>query len=149
MIRDDILAAGCDGCMARRTFISQSTLAAAALLLAACGDSSVTEPVPVPTGTSIRIADQPALATVGGVALVTVDSALLAIVRVTQNSFVALSRTCPHQGGRIDTSSTGFTCSRHGATFDKTGTWTGGQRTTNMRSYATSFDAATGTLTIS
>lgn len=138
----------CDGCIARRSFIAQGTLAAAALLLAACGDESISEP-PASVGSSIRIADHPPLATVGGVALVTVNGAQLAIVRVSTTSFIALSRRCPHQGGTINTISTGFRCTRHGATFDRNGSWVGGQNTTSMRSFATSFNAASGTLTIS
>jgi Rieske Fe-S protein len=61
---------------------------------------------------------------------------------------LALSRVCPHQGGAINTSSGGFTCTRHGAQFSLTGQWTGGQPTSNMRSYATTFDQGTGALTI-
>jgi Rieske Fe-S protein len=61
---------------------------------------------------------------------------------------VALSRICPHQGGTIETSSGGFLCPNHGAQFDINGTWKGGQRTSNMRVYTTTYDAVTGTLTI-
>jgi Rieske Fe-S protein len=69
-------------------------------------------------------------------------------VRTGATSFVALSRVCPHQGATVNTSSGGFTCPRHGARFNLTGTWIGGERTSNMRSYPTTFDAATDTLTI-
>ncbi|HEY0779534.1 MAG TPA: hypothetical protein VGD56_16320 [Gemmatirosa sp.] len=44
--------------------------------------------------------------------------------------------------------SSGFYCPNHGAEFNATGTWTGGQRTSNLTSYPTSYDPATGTLTI-
>jgi cytochrome b6-f complex iron-sulfur subunit len=85
---------------------------------------------------------------VGGVALVTANGTPLAIVRTGTSSYLALSRSCPHEGATIGTSSGGFTCPRHGAMFNASGTWTGGQRTSSMRSYTTTFDSATGTLTI-
>ena len=81
-------------------------------------------------------------------ALASVNGASLAIVRTSSTEFVALSRVCPHQGGRIDPNGAGFRCTNHGATFDSTGRWTGGERTTNMHAYATSYDASTGVLSI-
>ena len=54
----------------------------------------------------------------------------------------------PHQGGIVNAISGGFQCPIHGATFDQTGNWIGGQRTSNLRSYATSYDSASGVLTI-
>lgn len=131
----------------RRTFLTQSMLAAAALALAACGlDNGPTAPSSV--SGSIRVSDYPALANVGGVALVTVSGAKLAVVRTSADTFVALSRICPHQGGTVNPSSNGFTCPVHGARFDLTGQWVGGQPTTNLRAYPTSYDAASGTVTI-
>ena len=72
----------------------------------------------------------------------------MAIVRTGDTTFAAFSRICPHQGGTIQVTSSGFQCPVHGATFNRSGTWVGGQRTTNMRQYPTTYDAATGTLTI-
>jgi len=43
----------------------------------------------------------------------------------------------------------GFVCPVHGATFNLSGQWIGGQRTSSLHSYATSYDSASGTLTIS
>jgi nitrite reductase/ring-hydroxylating ferredoxin subunit len=130
----------------RRTFLSRAMLGVAVMALAACGASDATAPF---TGTAtINVSDYPALATVGGVALVTLNGSPLAIVRDSATSVVALSRVCPHQGATVNTSTNGFTCPRHGAQFDKTGVWQGGQRTTNMRSYATTFDESTGVITV-
>ena len=132
----------------RRTFLVQSALLAAAAALAACaGASDATGPTLTGQST-INVSDYPALANVGGVAMVTVQGAQLAIVRTSTTDFVALSRTCPHQGGLINATSTGFQCPIHGATFNKTGGWVGGQRTSSMRSYATAYDSASGVLTI-
>jgi len=135
------------GALDRRTFLTRAMLGAAALALAACGASDGTT-APFSGTASLNVNDYPALANVGGVALVTVNGSLLALVRDSASSVLALSRVCPHQGGTINTSSGGFTCTRHGARFNLSGQWMGGQPTSNMRSYATTFDPGTGPLLI-
>jgi nitrite reductase/ring-hydroxylating ferredoxin subunit len=130
----------------RRTFLSESVLAAAALALTACM-SDISGP-PTSVSSSLKIANYPALAVVNGIATVNLSGAKLAIVRTGASSFIALSLICPHQGGSISTNGTGFLCSRHGARFNGTGTWIGGERTSSMRSYPATYDAATDTLTI-
>jgi len=137
-----------DGAVDRRTFVSHSLLAAAAMALAACGGGGSDLTAPSSIGSSITVASYPALATTGGVAIVSLSGTRLAIVRTDASTFLALSLVCPHEGGSINQNGTGFLCSKHGARFSSTGTWLGGQRTTNMRSYATTYDASTGTLTI-
>jgi Rieske Fe-S protein len=131
----------------RRTFLARAAVAAAAVALAACGaGGDATAPF---SGTfSFKVGDHPELASVNGVALITANGSRLAVVRTGATTFVALSRVCPHEGSTINATSTGFLCPNHGATFDRTGTWIGGQRTSSMRSYATSYDASTDTLTI-
>lgn len=154
------IEAGCAGCVradaerladelgiGRREFLVRGAIAAAAVALAACGTSDATGPT-LSGSASIKVSDYPELASVGGVALVTVQSAPLAIVRTGDTTYLALSRVCPHQGQTIQLVSNGFYCPGHGATWTTNGTWTGGQRTTNMRSYATTYDSASGTLTI-
>jgi cytochrome b6-f complex iron-sulfur subunit len=135
------------GALDRRTFLTRTMMGAAVLALAACGvGDGATAPF---SGTaSVNINDYPALANVGGVALVTLNDSQLALVRNSTTSVLALSRVCPHQGGTINTSGGGFTCTRHGAQFNVTGQWVGGQPTSNMRSYATTFDPGTGALSI-
>ena len=80
--------------------------------------------------------------------MVTIQGSPLAIVRTGTSTYVALSRICPHAGSTVNQSGSGFLCPNHGAQFSATGTWVGGQRTSNLRSYTTSYDAASGTLTI-
>ena len=139
---------GAGGEIGRRTFLAQSALLAAAAALAACaGGSNPTAPE-LNGQATLAVSDYPALSTVGGIALVSVQGSPMAIVRTGTSTFVALSRICPHQGSIVNQSSNGFLCPNHGAQFSATGTWMGGERTSNMRSYATSYDAATGTLTI-
>jgi Rieske Fe-S protein len=97
---------------------------------------------------TIKLSDQPSLSNVGGVALVTIASSPFAIVRTGASTFVALSRICPHQGSTVNQTSSGFLCPNHGAQFSSTGTWVGGQPTSNLHSYATTYDATAGTITI-
>jgi Rieske Fe-S protein len=134
----------------RRTFIAQSALLAASAMLAACAGvdaGSATAPTTV-GGASIKISDYPVLASVGGIALVNLSGSPLAVVRTGTDSFVTLSRVCPHQGSIVNVNGSGFLCPNHGARFNATGTWIGGQSTGNMRSYSTSFDSVAGTLTV-
>jgi nitrite reductase/ring-hydroxylating ferredoxin subunit len=131
----------------RRQFLSASLMAAAAAALAAC--ASVTDSTsPSSVSLTLKVSDYAALANVGGVALVSANGSPLAVVRTGASTFVALSRICPHQGTTVNQTSGGFLCPNHGAQFNQTGTWIGGQRTSNMRSYATQYDSVTGTLTI-
>lgn len=140
-----------ESAIGRRTFLVQSGILAAIAALNACGGLSagdVTQPS-LPANSSIKVGDYPTLANVGGVALLSLGGAPIAIVRTSTTDFLALSRVCPHQGGLITVSGNDFVCTRHGATFNLNGTWIGGQRTSNMRQYTTSYDATSGTLTIS
>lgn len=132
----------------RRTFLAQSAMLAATAMLAACGaGSDATAPTLSGTAT-IKVSDYPALASVGGIAMVSIQGSPLAVVRTSSSGFVALSRVCPHQGSIVNQSGNGFLCPNHGAQFDATGRWLGGQRTSNMQSYGTTYDAAAGTVTI-
>lgn len=133
--------------LGRREFLSASLMAAAAAALAACaGASDSTAPGNV--SATIKIADYATLANVGGVATLSAGGSPIAVVRTGATSFVALSRICPHQGSVVNPVTGGFLCPNHGAQFNTTGTWIGGERTSSMRSYPTQFDAATGTLSI-
>lgn len=135
----------------RRTFLVQSGILAAIAALNACGSlgaADVTAPN-VPANSTITVGNYPALASVGGVAMITVGSAPIAVVRTGTSDFIALSRVCPHQGGIVNFLHNDFVCPRHGATYDITGQWIGGQRAGNLHQYTTSYDATSGTLTIS
>ena len=145
---DEYLRPDCADCIGRRTFLVQTGIFAAMAALAGCGGSDATAPT-IPANSSINIADFPSLSSAGGVAMLSLAGAPVAIVRTSASSFLALSRVCPHQGGTIGESGNRFVCPVHGATFDLNGNWIGGQRTSNMHQYATSFDASTNTLTIS
>ena len=132
----------------RRDFMGRAAAALAAVALAACGMSdSPTSPGTV-ASTTLTLSNYPTLANVGGVATTSVDGIPLAIVRTSASTFAAFSRICPHQGTTINVTSTGFQCPRHGATFNSSGQWIGGQHTSNLTQYPVTYDAAAGTLTI-
>jgi Rieske Fe-S protein len=142
----------------RREFLQRSLLGAVAAVLAAsgCGDgqfggAGLTAPTTIDQQIGIRVADYPALGSVGGIAIISGSgSNPIAVARTGTNTFVALSLICPHAGYSplSVTSGTGFRCPNHQATFDYTGKWTGGQRTKNLQSYPTTYSSANGTLTI-
>ena len=131
----------------RRQFVAYGAAALALAALTACGGDTLTSPSTVPS-TSLRLSDYPALASVGGVATVKIGSTPIAIVRTGASAFAAFSRICPHQGSTIDVTSTGFHCPNHGATFNASGVWIGGERTGNLTSYPVQYDSAAGTLTV-
>ena len=134
-------------CVTRREFMIRGSMTGLAIMLAGCSmGNGPTAPGSV--NLTITVSDYPELANAGGVAYVTASNNPLAVVRLDANTFEALSRVCPHQGGTVNTNGSGFTCPVHGARFSDTGSWIGGQRTTNLTSYPTQFDASTGVLTI-
>jgi cytochrome b6-f complex iron-sulfur subunit len=133
----------CSGCavktaketVSRRDFVSAATLSAIAVALTACGGGGgddVTGPVPPGVGeVTVRLADHPALASMGGFAKVR-NSPPVAMTR-TSSGLVAFSMSCTHQGTTVvfNTDGTIF-CPNHGAEFTNEGVWTGGQRTRNL-----------------
>ena len=133
--------------IARREFVVGAAATLAAIALAACGGDHLTAPETI-ASTQVKVSDFPALATVGGVATTSVSGTPIAIVRTGSTTFAAFSRICPHQGATIDVVNSGFHCPKHGATFSLSGQWTGGQRTSNLKSYPVAYDSTTGTLTI-
>lgn len=143
-------AGGCAGCgLTRREFVERSTLAAVVAFLAACGGGDATGSTGGTGGpVTVRLADYPALANTGGIARVNAGGSPVAVVHEADGSYAAFSMSCPHQGTTINISGPGFVCPNHGARFDARGVWTGGQRTSNLRSVAVSYDAAAGTLTV-
>jgi cytochrome b6-f complex iron-sulfur subunit len=161
----DEMHAGCHGCettptaeslgasasdgIGRRTFLVQSGILAAVAALSACGLSGGEPTAPnVPANSTIDVNNYSSLANIGGVAMVTLGSAPVAIVRTGSTSFLALSRICLHQGGIVQLANNDFVCPVHGATYDLSGKWIGGQRAPSLHQYNTSYDQVSGTLTI-
>lgn len=141
------LVQGQAGGIDRLTFLKQSAASIAALALAACGGSNPTAPGTL-SATTLSLASNPALATVGGVVTIQIDGSPVAVVRESSSAFAAFSLICPHQGSTVQPQTSQFYCPGHGATFNLAGQWTGGQRTSNLRSYPAVYDAAAGTVTV-
>jgi len=147
--------AGGDGGLDRRSFLTRSTLAAvAAVLASACGDGLIGGRLPTgltqlpASGLPFKVSDYPALGQVGGIVRVDTAAGPIALVRTATTSYAALSMICTHQGSTVNIVGSGFTCPNHGAQFNATGQWTGGQQTSSLVAFPTSFDATTGLLTV-
>jgi nitrite reductase/ring-hydroxylating ferredoxin subunit len=135
----------------RREFLTVSAASALTILLTnACGGAvgggggGITGPVSF----SILVSSYPTLANVGGIAGVYNGGAPIAVVRTGADTFSAYSLICPHRGCTVGITGSSFRCPCHGATFASSGRWTGGQQTSNLAAYGTSYDATTDTLTI-
>jgi Rieske Fe-S protein len=146
---------GCDSGVTRRDFLQSSTLAAVGALLAtACGGridfgSGLSGPSGGLGAFTIRLSDYPTLASVGGMAVIGGAPVPMVAVRVDATTYAVFSLVCPHAGTTVAPAGAGFRCPNHGATWDSTGTWTGGQRTSGLTKLQASFDAAAGTLAVS
>jgi Rieske Fe-S protein len=158
----DSQTSGCSGCSShdpqRRTFVTSLLLATVGSYFAtACGDGVIGGPLgpgnaALPAPLIVNVTDFPELSAVGGTARVDggISARPIAVTRTGATAFVALSMICPHQRYKpIQIVSAGFECPNHGARFDATGNWNGGQRTRDLVSYSAIFDSGTGTLTIS
>jgi Rieske Fe-S protein len=138
----------------RRLFLTRATLTAVgSMLLSSCG-ALVKAFEPTTSGAiagplTITVGDYPTLATVGAITLLRNVPAPMAAVRVDATTFAVFSRYCPHRGAVIGLNGSGFKCPNHGALFNSQGANTGGFRTGSLRQYTTSYDPATGVLTIS
>jgi Rieske Fe-S protein len=139
--------AGCASCISRRDFVAKTAaLAAVAAFLQACGDGGISDP----TGTvSIKVADHPELATVNE--LVSLGGGR-AVKRTGATTFAAFSMRCTHESTQVNitgaSAGNSFVCPAHGSRFDNNGQVTLGPAAQNLKALATSYDAATDTLTI-
>jgi Rieske Fe-S protein len=151
----NLIVTGCAHCAeqsgtSRREFITASAASAViALLVTACGGASDTTGINTgPVSLSVQVSGYAALANVGGIARVDNGGTPVAAVRTGASTFAAFSLICPHNGCTVGINGSSFLCPCHGARFASSGAWTGGQRTSNLTSLATSYDATTGVLTI-
>lgn len=151
-MRDDVSGCiECAGKKSRREFLTATAAGAvAALLTTACGGagSDGSTGITGPFSLTVQVSTYSALSNVGGIARIDSGGSPIAVVRTASDAFSAFSLICPHNGCTVSITGSAFQCPCHGARFSSTGTWTGGQRTTNLRSLTTSYDSATGVLTI-
>ena len=84
----------------------------------------------------------------GGIAVVSGAGTAIAVVRAGATQYRAFSLICPHQGSTVAINGAGFRCPNHGATFNASGGWTGGQQTTSLFEFTVASNATAGTITI-
>ena len=134
----------------RREFLTTSSALAITAVLAACGDGiggSATGPSNV--NATVTLANYAALGTVGGIAVISGAGTPMAVVRAAATQYRAFSLISPHAGTTVSISGTGFRCSNHGATFNGSGAWTGGERTNGLFEFTVASNTTAGTITIS
>jgi Rieske Fe-S protein len=132
--------------MGRRAFVAHGTLAAVAAVLSG---GCIGGPTAPKVNLVVQLSAFPALSAVGGIARVDNGSGTpVAAVCMGTGSFAAFSLICPHYGCTVGVARTYFQCPCHGAQFDASGQWVGGQPTGNLTSLTVSYDATAGTLTI-
>lgn len=152
----DAIQPPCTGCrrgVDRRTFLSATVLAAVAVALDACTNPLVDGGAfngsyggPI----TVTLANFSALSSVGGVARVDNGSgAPTALYRSGSTSFVALALVCTHAGYYpLDITANGFYCPLHGSSFAKSGGVTSGVAPASLQTFATTYSATSGTVTI-
>jgi len=141
----------CEDCVTRRNFLIRSAaVAAAAALLESCGDGIIGaaggDNVPPGGPITIRVADFPALATVGQPVRV---GDRRAAVRVGTDSFIALSMICTHEQTTVNVTGTQFLCPNHLSRFSSSGAVINGPAASPLVQLTSTYDVAAGTLTIS
>ena len=135
----------------RRGFFEQSVRLAALALLAGTGACAAVDSTTGPSisqDVTVTLADYPALAQAGGVARISGVSPPVAVANLGGGSFTALSLICTHAGGTVQWNGSEFVCPIHGARYADDGHWTGGTRTSSLRTYPLDYDATAGTVTI-
>ena len=138
----------------RRTFLSETArLAAITVLVSACGSSlgSIAGPqsYTLNKAITVNLADYPGLASAGSAVRVSGTNVPIALVNEGNAKYIALSLICTHAGATVQWTGQIFICPNHGAEFASDGHWIGGQPTSSLVSYPTTYDASTDTVTIS
>jgi cytochrome b6-f complex iron-sulfur subunit len=98
----------------------------------------------------LKDAANAALRNVEGARVFDVDGRKLIVVRITSTTFVTLSAICTHEGCtvRYSTTADDLECPCHGARFATDGAVKLGPATSPLKKYATTYDAATDTVTV-
>jgi cytochrome b6-f complex iron-sulfur subunit len=125
--------------MTRKDFLVQIGVGAGAAAFLTClGACSNQTAVPAAPGANFSLdltsSANSALLTKGGF----VYQSGVVVAYTTKGTYVALSQTCPHQGGIVqyDPSSDTFICPAHGSDFSDSGSVNNGPATSGLKSYA-------------
>lgn len=93
----------------------------------------------------INLSDYPALASVGGYAMIT-DKVI--VIRKSSSKFIAINIVCTHKKCDVDYDGKGFECPCHGSTYNGNGKVLEGPATKNLKSYKVTYNSSDNTLTI-
>ena len=93
----------------------------------------------------LKLAENPALTSVGGHVLVGED---MILIRTDETTFDAISLICRHKGCTVELEGDKFVCPCHGSEYTKTGKVTQGPSKDNLKTFETMFDSQGGTVTI-
>ncbi|MCU0635782.1 MAG: Rieske 2Fe-2S domain-containing protein [Gemmatimonadaceae bacterium] len=150
--------------LSRRSFVSAATISLCGLALGGCASSEgnndgPTAPPPPPpppadavvvTATEVRItvARVPDLAQANG--FVFVAAPRIIVGNLGSNQFRAYSAVCPHEAQNVNQVQNGLLlCPTHGSRFDlATGQVVNGPANRGLQTRTSTFDAATGVLTV-
>jgi len=154
-----------DSAQPRRIFLQRAltaaglTLSAGAIntILTSCENDETPPTPPVdPSGVVVRIADYPELSGPGTIVTATIDEVDLGtpvfISQVDVATFAVFSTTCTHAGCQVSlpfTPGQDCFCPCHASQFSPTtGAVTRGPATSNLRAFASTYNATLGTLTV-
>lgn len=99
---------------------------------------------------ALKLADFPALATVGGFIGLSYDTNFPVLISRVTEGYQALRGQCPHAGGRVIPNVTNFRCTNHGSLFNHEGTAVAGPAVGgSLPKYDSIHQAANGLLEIS
>lgn len=137
--------------LSRREF---TRLAGLVCIAAAC--SSDDDGITAPTAAGVTINGNTMTIDVAANAVLTQGSGMVLVpqrsvlvVRTGNNQFQALSSVCTHQACTVSSfNGSQLTCPCHGSQFATSGAVTRGPATSALRSYPTTFDSASGTISV-
>lgn len=132
----------CRNCVSRREFLARGAGGAALAALAACAAEPT---VPQSPHLEIVVGNFPGLANTGQLVKVGPSHAAK---RTGTETFQAFSMFCTHAGCQTSLANQQFNCACHGSKFDSNGAVLQGPAQSPLASLATSYNAATDTLTI-
>jgi cytochrome b6-f complex iron-sulfur subunit len=143
----------CQDCLNRREFLAKSALVAAAFVaVEGCGDGQIGPHSSALTsgGVTVKLADFPALATVGTLVDIGRERAL---VRTGPTTFLGLSKICTHQGCDTELRNNQLECPCHGSLFSANGSVLRGPNISSppiapLQQLAATFDSVANTVTV-
>jgi cytochrome b6-f complex iron-sulfur subunit len=93
----------------------------------------------------VKLADNPALTTVGGHVKATDE---IMLIRTDESKFIAVSTICRHKGCDVELEGDKFVCPCHGSEYTLQGKVTTGPSKDNLKTFETMFDSNGGSITI-